>query len=325
MYCIKCGAQLPDDARFCFSCGTPTPQSGGAAAGGSAAPSAAAPASAPPIAPPGVQELKCPSCGAPIHPVFGETVVTCEYCGSSVTLGGSGWKEISKHSMLPLKVPDAQAALAVVHQYVDTGYFHRKDFEESKITSQKLTMVPYWVLPVTASTNYQYQDAAVGIGSTVATMAGSALLANALGGGRGNTIIPIMGGPVVNPTRQDTITGTYEFPVIAVKAMADYQPKDYQFALGERTFFDRKQVPDGTPVLNGDLSEDAARNSARALVTQIQSDAAHHKHHLVSNFKTQVDVSDGELMHAPVWEFVLQHKNETRRILVDGHAARVMM
>ncbi len=181
------------------------------------------------------------------------------------------------------------------------------------------------MLPVTASTNYQYQDAAVGIGSTVATMAGSALLASALGGGRRTTIIPIMGGPVVNPTRQETITGNYEFPVIAVKALADYQPKNYQFSLGERTFFDRKQVPDGTQILNGDLSEDAARNSARALVTQLQSDQAHHQHHLVSNFKTQVDVSEGELMHAPIWEFVLEHKDGTRRILVDGHAARVMM
>lgn len=326
MYCIKCGTQLPDDAKFCSSCGTPIPQGGGGGAGSSAATSASSAApSSPPIAPPGVQELKCPACGAPIHPVFGETVVTCEYCGSSVTLGGSGWKEISKHSMLPLKVADAQAALAVVHQFLDTGFLHRKDFEESTITSQKLSMIPYWVLPVTASTNYQYQDAAVGIGSTAATMVGSALLANALGGGRGNTIIPIMGGPVVNPTRQDTITGSYEFPVIAVKAMADYQPKNYQFALGERTFFDRKGVPDGTAVLNGDLSEDAARNSARALVTQIQSDAAHHRHHLVSNFKTQVDVSEGELMHAPVWEFVLDHKKETRRILVDAHSARVMI
>jgi hypothetical protein len=324
MFCIKCGTQLPDDAKFCYSCGTAIPQGGGGASGATAS-SASAPPSAPPLAPAGVQELKCPACGAPIHPTFGETVVTCDYCGSSVTLGGSGWKEISKHSMLPLKVPDAEAALKVVHGYVDSGLFHRKDFEESTITSQKLTMVPYWVLPVAASTNYQYQDVAVGIGSTVATMAGSALLANALGGGRGNTIIPIMAGPVVNPTRQETITGNYEFPVVAVKAMADYQPKNYQFTLGERTFFDRKQVPEGTPVLNGDLSEDAARNSARALVTQLQSDMAHHKHHMVSNFRTQVDVSEGELMHAPLWEFVLEHKKETRRILIDGHSARVMM
>lgn len=325
MFCIKCGTQLPDDAKFCFSCGAAIPQSGGAGSSATAPASATATPSEGPLAPAGVQELKCPSCGAPIHPVFGETIVTCDYCGSSVTLGGSGWKEISKHSMLPLKVADAEAALKVVHGYVDTGLFHRKDFEESTMTNQKLTLVPYWVLPVTASTNYQYQDAAVGIGSTVAAMAGSALLANALGGGRGNTFIPIMAGPVVNPTRQDTITGNYEFPVVAVKAMADYQPKNYQFALEERTFFDRKQVPSGTPVLNGDLSEDAARNSARALVTQLQSEAAHHKHHMVSNFKTQVDVSEGELMHAPVWEFVLERKKEVHRILVDGHSARVML
>lgn len=33
MYCIKCGQQLPDDARFCFKCGAATAQQNGAAYG----------------------------------------------------------------------------------------------------------------------------------------------------------------------------------------------------------------------------------------------------------------------------------------------------
>ncbi|MGI0055521.1 MAG: zinc ribbon domain-containing protein [Thermoplasmata archaeon] len=323
MFCIKCGAQLPDDAKFCFACGATVPSGASSGGSGGSSTSSSAPTT-PTLAPAGVQELKCPSCGAPIKPSFGEAIVTCDYCGSSVTLGGSGWKEISKHSMLTIKVGDANAALAVVKAYVDTGFLHRKEFQESKITSQKLSMVPYWVLPVSASTNYQYQDAAVGIGSTVATIGASALLGSALSGNRGMTIIPIMGGPVVNPTRQDTITGQYEFPVVAVKAMATYQPKSYQFPLAERGLFDKKQVPDGTSILNGDFTEDAARNSARALVTQLQSEEAHKRHRMVSHFQTNVDVSEGELLHAPVWEFVLEHKSGTRRVLVDAHAGRVM-
>lgn len=34
--------------------------------------------------------LRCPSCAASITPKFGETIITCEYCGSTVTLGNIG-------------------------------------------------------------------------------------------------------------------------------------------------------------------------------------------------------------------------------------------
>ncbi len=326
IYCTKCGAPLPDTAQFCAKCGTPTGASGGG--GGSAlASNAARPASsAPPLAAAGVQELKCPSCGAPIKPVFGEMVITCDYCGGSVTLGGAGWKEINKHTMLPLKVPDAAAALKVVRDSFDTGFFHRHDFEESKITEQKLTFVPFWVLPTSASTTYQYQAVATSVGATVGTMAAAELLGSALGGRRGGgyTVIPIMAGPVVNPTRSETISGQYEYPVVAVKSMSAYQPKDYQFSLTERTLFDKKGIPEGTPVLNGDLGEDAAQHAARAYVQQLQSETAHKKHHMVSNIQTEVDISDGELLHVPVWYFMLERKGTKSMMLVDAHAGRII-
>jgi len=319
MFCIKCGQQLPDDAKFCFKCGSPTPMGGGAPA-----PAAKATPTTTPAAPAGVEAFKCPSCGAPLKPVFGETVITCDYCGSSVTLGGNGWKEISEHTMLVPKLVDPEAMLAIVRNFIDTGFFSRKKFEESKIVDQKLSMVPYWILPVSATTNYQYQDVAVGVGSTVATMALSAAIGGAINRGRGGAFIPIMAGPTVNPTRQDTITGTYEYPVLAVRALTNYQPKEYTFALTERTFFDRKAVPNGATILNGDLTEEAARNAAKSYVTQLQSEAAHKRHRMVSHFQSDVQVTDGELLHAPIWQVTLDHKGDRSIILVDAHSGRVM-
>ncbi len=317
MFCVKCGQQLPDDAKFCFKCGTPM--------GGSAAPAPAAKAApAAPAAPPVVQEFKCPSCGAPLKPIFGETVITCDYCGSCVTLGGSGWKEISEHTMLVPKLVDADAVLALVRSFIDTGFFNRKKFEESQVVDRKLAMIPYWVLPVSATTNYQYQDVAVGVGSTVATMAMSAAIGGAINRGRGGAFIPIIAGPTVNPTRQDTITGTYEYPVLAVRALTNYQPKEYTFALTERTFFDRKGVPNGAAILNGDMAEEAAKNAAKSYVTQLQSEAAHKRHRMVSHFQSDVQVSDGELLHAPIWQVTLDRKGDRSIILVDAHSARVM-
>jgi len=320
IYCTKCGTSLPDDAKFCAKCGATI-------AGGSnaPAPAAAAPTSAQ-LAAAGVQELKCPSCGAPIKPVFGEMVITCDYCGGSVTLGGQGWKEISKHTLLPLKVADQAAALKAVEAYLDTGFMHRHAFEESKVTEARLSYVPFWVMPASASTTYQYQAVATSVGATVGTMAAGALLGSALSGRRGSgfTMIPIMAGPVVNPNRSETISNQYEYPVVAVKSMSAYQPKDYQFALGERAFFDKKAIPEGSSILNGDLGEDAAKNAARAYVEQLQSELAHKKHSMISNIHSQVDITDGELLHVPVWYFSLDHRGDKTIILVDGNAGRVI-
>ena len=312
MNCANCGTPLPDNAKFCLTCGKPV----SVAAGAGPAPTVTA-------AP---QKVNCPGCGAPLAPVFGEMVITCDYCGGVVALGGGGWKEINKHTMLTPKIVDATGALSVVQQFLDVGMFHRHAFEESTITEQKLSFVPFWVIPASASTNYLYQDLAVGVGGTVASIAGAELLGAALGGGRrgGFLPIPVMTGPPVNPTRNETLQGQYEYPVVAVKGMTDYQPKSYEFPMKERTFFDKKSIPAGAPILNGDLGEDAAQHSAKAYVTQLQSDIAHKKHHMVSQIQSQVEVSEGELVHIPIWYILLDRKGQKSIVLVDSHAASVI-
>lgn len=316
IYCTKCGTELPDDAKFCLKCGAPLPGAG----------AAAAPAGAPTVAPAGAQQLTCPSCGAPIKPVLGEMVITCDYCGGTVSLGGAGWKEISKHTMLSLKVADESAALATVHEFVDaSSIFHRHLFEQSTVEEAKLSYVPFWIIPASAATTYRYEAIAASVGATVGTIAAAELLGSALGGGRRfGPVIPIMAGPVVNPTRSETISGTYEYPVVAVKSLSHYQPKDYQFRMGERALFDRKAIPSGTPILNGDLGEEAARGAAKAFVEQLQSEAAHKKHSMVSGISCHVDLAEGELLHVPIWYFSLERKGTRTIVLIDGHAGRVI-
>ncbi len=320
VFCTKCGTQLPDDAQFCAKCGA---RIGGGAGG---PPAAASPApSSPTIAPSGAQELKCPSCGAPIKPTFGEMVITCEYCGASVSLGGQGWKGIQKHTMLTLKVTDQAAALQTVKESVDAGFLHRHFFEESQVAEARLSYVPFWVVPASASTTYQYQAVATSVGATVGTMAAASILSSALGGrGRGVPFIPIVAAPIVNPNRSETFSGQYEYPVVAVKAMSSYQPKDYQFQLADRQLFDRKAIPEGTQILNGDMAEEAARIAAKAYVEQLQSELVHKKHSMVSNIATRVDISEGELLHVPIWYFSLEHKGTRSTVLIDGNAGRVI-
>ena len=178
MYCLKCGAQLPDDAVFCSRCGASqssqakmTQQSGGYAN----------PVQV--LAPSTATSLKCPSCGAPIAPKFGEMIITCEYCGSSVTLGSSGWANIQKQTMLPLRIQSTDDISARVRSMMDTGLLHRHLQESSNLEEMNLSVVPYWLVAASARTSLIATDM-LAEGATVATTAALFGVMAGMGGGR---------------------------------------------------------------------------------------------------------------------------------------------
>lgn len=121
MFCAKCGIQLADDAVFCIKCGAK--QTLVAAAKQDASPEAT--------------QVKCSSCGAPITPKFGEMVISCEYCGSSISLESTGWQNITKHYMLPITISDKDQITARLHNMMDKGLLHRH-LQES-LNSKSLT------------------------------------------------------------------------------------------------------------------------------------------------------------------------------------------
>ncbi|HTW77141.1 MAG TPA: hypothetical protein VMG14_05185 [Thermoplasmata archaeon] len=45
---------------------------------------------------------------------------------------------------------------------------------------------------------------------------------------------------------------------------------------------------------------------------------------MVSQLRSQVDISDGELLHVPIWYFRLDRKGQSVTVLIDGHAGRVI-
>ena len=164
VFCVKCGASLPDGAQVLLQVrhAVPAPE-----ARARRPPTAAAPSHPQPRCRggPGAQ---VPACGAPINPVFGEMVISCDYCGGSVTLGGGGWKEISKHTMLPLKVTDRAAVLKVGPGVRGLGVHappRLRGLEGRRCRSSPY--VPFWVVPASASTTYQYQAVATSVGATV--------------------------------------------------------------------------------------------------------------------------------------------------------------
>ncbi len=244
MYCIKCGYQLPDDAAFCIKCGmkqqaqTAHPQSPEQTL--SQANDA--------------KEIKCPSCGAPITPKFGEMVITCEYCGSSVTLENKGWKNIARHTMLPITVVDKEDVIARLRKMMDKGLLHRHLQETSTLEEINLSMIPYWIIPVAARTNLIATDIAAEVGNIATTAALFGVMGGAMSGGfgsrRGGMGLGMMDGMLMgsmlggggmmgsgNTRKAYTIDENYNCPVIALKVLTLYQPHNYEFALDGRVDF----------------------------------------------------------------------------------------
>lgn len=315
---------------FCPKCGSKQEKVNASTGNGQTQATAAPQAT---VAEAGVQELKCPGCGAPIKPQFGEMVITCEYCGTSIFLDNAGWKNIKKHSMLPLALSTKEEAVADLKKKMDHGLLKRHLEEESTLEEINLSYVPYWIVPVSARTNYTAVDAAAEIGTIAATAAIMGLASGSFGGrggGGGGMGLGLVEGTMVGGMmmgggmggggnlRAYVLDGNYNYPVVSVKALTQYQPKDYSFDLSKRTDFSSSKLPKGIKVLNGDVGESSAKFEAKTNVDQVQAAKAHAKHHMIRSITSQADVGEPELLHAPIWFARFEHKKRSIVMVIDA-------
>ena len=351
LICQNCGAQIPDDAAFCPKCGASTTLT---------TPKPAVASASPVIAPSGVTSLKCPTCGAPISPKFGEMVITCEYCGTAITLGTQGWTNIQKQTMLLLKVATVDEVNSIIKPLMDKGLLHRHLQEDSTQEEMSLTYVPYWIVSVSARTTVTATNETAQVAQTASTAALMGVIFGGMGGGYGGgggrrgggmggrrafegsfgTVGPFSGilglkririmmygmgyGGGGGMKKTEQMDENYNFPVIALKALTDYQPRDYQFNLEGRELFDISKLPKGVKILNGDISEDVAKSQAKTLVDQLQSQKAHAKYHMIQSINTESDVGDVELLHVPVWFAKYDHKGNKIVLVIDANSGRVI-
>jgi hypothetical protein len=297
-------------------------------------PKQAAPPTTPILAPFGATSLKCPSCGAPISPKFGEMVITCEYCGTGVTLGNEGWRSIQKQTMLPLNLGEKDKVDTEIHSLMDRGLLHRHLQENSTLEEMNLSFIPYWIVSASARTSIIASDMAFEAGQIATTAALFGIMGGAMGGGRrggfaGPLLAGAMMGSMMGPGRGNAkktyeMDNNYNFPIVALKALTEYQPKNYQFRLDQRTLFDVSKIPKDVKILNGDIGEEAANYQAKTLVSQLQSEKAHAQYHMIQQLNTDVDVAEAELLHAPIWFARYDHKGNKIVLVIDGNSGNLI-
>jgi hypothetical protein len=326
LYCPKCGTQLPDDAAFCLKCGASLAVT---------QPKEAVAPTTPILAPLEAKSLKCPSCGAPITPKFCEMIITCEYCGTGVMLGNDGWRGIQRETMLPVKSAEKDQIVAEIHGLMDRGLLHRHLQESSTLEEMNLSLVPYWIISVSARTSVVGSDMAVQAGEIATTAALAGVMGSAFGGRRGGGGFagPLLAGAVLGgmmgqgqggARKTYELNNNYNFPIVALKALTEHQPRNYQFKLDDRTLFDVSKVPKGIKILNGDVGEEAAKYQAKTLVDQLQSEKAHAQYHMIQQLHTDLDVADSELLYVPIWFARYDHKGNKIVLVIDGNSGSVI-
>jgi hypothetical protein len=280
-------------------------------------------------------------------------IITCEYCGSSVSLASDGWKSIQKHTMLPLSISTVDQVNGIITPLMDRGLLHRHLHEDSTQEEMTLSYVPYWIVTVSARTSILAVNEMAQIGQTATTAALWGVILGGMGGGFGGgggggggrrralTLTGLGAGSILGAAgfgqirafgmgyggtamRSEEMDNNYNFPVVALKALTEYQPKEYQFNLDGRGLFEINKIPKSVKVLNGDISEDVARSQAKTLVDQLQSQKAHEKYHMIQRLTTESDVGDGELLHAPIWFARYDHKGKKIILVIDGNSGRVI-
>lgn len=327
MLCVKCGAQLADDSYFCNKCGAAVVTVQDRTTTGQIS----ATKTKEVVAPSDAKKLNCPSCGAPISPLFGEMVISCTYCGSSISLGSEGWKSIRKHSMLPVKIVDQEAVERTMHDEMNRGLLRVRVYERSRLEEIGLEYVPYWIITVSAKTNIIASDTTAEVGKVAATAA----LFGAMAGGSGRRGGGVVEGALLGSILTGGLSGSgmkksfqmseiYNYPVVALRALTEYQPHDFEFSLRERELFDATKVPRGIKIINGDVSEEDAKYMARTLVDQLQSRKAHDRYHMIQQINTEISVGDAELLHAPVWAARYNFKDEKIVMIVDGNSGAII-
>jgi hypothetical protein len=195
-----------------------------------------------------------------------------------------------------------------------------------------LTYVPYWIIAVSARTSIIAANLVAEVGTIAATAAVLGAMSGMggrhdRGGGRiveGAVLGTVLsrggmgGGQATRKVYQ--MNENHNYPVVAMRALSEYQPHDFEFALSERIMFDASKVPRGIKIFNGDVSEDDAKNQAKTLVEQLQSMKAHKKYHMIQQINTEIDTGDTELLHVPVWAAKYNHKSQKMILVIDGNS-----
>jgi hypothetical protein len=285
----------------------------------------------------------CDNCGAPLEFGYGATVITCGYCGSSLTLDGDVARLISKHTML-MNLISREQAIETAKVWMDKGIFRVKVAQESEIQNVDLKYLPVWTIPATLVGNYSGSSHG-GYAADSRLMSDSFKKKDAKGFFKGfgklaaKTAITAMAMTSDNRAddrvarnvnrsnsgfRSGTINEQHHQLILARRGTTMDLTK-YPIPLGGKMIFDLNQITNsGGEILDGDMLEPEAMSMAESTAIEGCRTNLLHQVDNLQNFNVQAQLGEPELVHVPIWMVHYIHKGVERVAAVDGITSTVV-
>lgn len=289
MFCNRCGEEIPDNSLFCPRCGSKqVPVSHSHQTTTDSKESMI------------LKEMKCPNCKAPLNPTAGEAMVVCQYCGTSISVGSSGWEEVSKHYILDIRMGMKSDALNVAKNHMNGLIFNRHLFEKSELKSTELNYIPFWVVEAGYSAHYKYR------------------------------VVETQNGPNNTQTQQTYIlsgndSGQLLFPVVAIEdPKYALVPEKNPFMLAQKRLLKQTDMNGTIKLLNGTVSEESARIRGKVGVEQFVMNKLKKSVNGFISAETRIELGDVYLIHIPIWGLLFSYKSKMIFLWIDAHTSKVL-
>ncbi len=253
--------------------------------------------------PKGIEAFKCSNCDAPLAVSPDDAVITCNFCGNTVTVEG---QKVSKHFVLTPTIGSGEVQ-DKVRKWVGRG-------GKARVTEAQLRFVPYWVESMNAATRFQgykrHEDTEYYTDSSGRRQSKTVV-----------TYAPIDGR--FNEDRSLNVLGRrgamfYSFDEMD-KALKVTKRDIKTFKYSTITRIEKRPV-----FLNSELSDEDAFEIARTKVSQEHRSRAESGATKIWDCKTNIRKLGAYLLHVPHWMVRYQFGSETYRVGIDGHTKRVL-
>ena len=269
----------------------------------------------------------CTRCSAPISPNQEDLIITCRYCGYTVSVATQS--EIKNHSMLENRLLTQQAVEAA-QKYMDKGIFRSGVSKNAQITSAKLRFIPFWVFPANTTTQlsgvtgqgisgeiHQAQEALSDKRSSKLSKFGKLVLAGASAYAESHQKDRKPRNVVLN------FSNYYVWPMLARKTMIS-EINFYDVPAAKKIPFDAGRIPSDAEFLNTEFNEEEAKGRVKPEVDAKERLIASGKVDTLQSCSTSVTLGEGELVHAPIWFVQYSLSGDNYVILVDGCEGKVL-